>query len=65
MLVFKPQVSVLLVGVMLFICLLCHNFPSKKQVSFNFMATVTIHSDCGAPKNKVCHCFHFFPIYLP
>ena len=28
------------------------------------MATVTIHSDFGAPENKVCHCFHCFPIYL-
>ena len=22
-------------------------------------------SDYGAPENKVCHCFHCFPIYLP
>ena len=29
------------------------------------MATVTICSDFGAQKNKVCHCFHCFPIYLP
>ena len=28
------------------------------------MAAVTIFSDFGAPKNKVCHCFHCFPIYL-
>ena len=38
---------------------------SKEQVSFNFMAAVTICSDFGAPQNKVCHCFHCFPIYLP
>ena len=31
----------------------------------NFMATVTIHSDFGAQENKICHCFHFFPIYSP
>ena len=31
----------------------------------NFMAAVTICSDLGAPQNKVSHCFHFFPIYLP
>ena len=31
----------------------------------NFMASVTICSDFGAPKNKVRHCFHCFPIYLP
>ena len=29
------------------------------------MATVTICSDFGAPQNKVSHCFHCFPIYLP
>ena len=42
-----------------------HSFPSKEQSSFNFMAAVTIHSDFGAQENKVCHCFHCFPIYLP
>ena len=29
------------------------------------MAAVTICRDFGAPKNKVCHCFHCFPIYFP
>ena len=29
------------------------------------MAIVTICSDLGAQKNKVSHCFHCFPIYLP
>ena len=29
------------------------------------MAVVTICSDFGAQENKVCHCFHCFPIYLP
>ena len=29
------------------------------------MATVTIHSDFGGWENKVCHCSHCFPIYLP
>ena len=29
------------------------------------MAAVTICSDFGAPQNKVSHCFHCFPIYLP
>ena len=29
------------------------------------MAAVTICSEFGAQKNKVCHCFHCFPIYLP
>ena len=26
---------------------------------------ITISSDFGAPQNKVWHCFHCFPIYLP
>ena len=26
---------------------------------------VTICSDFGAPQNKICHCFHCFPIDLP
>ena len=29
------------------------------------MAAVTICSDFGAPENKIGHCFHFFPFYLP
>ena len=29
------------------------------------MAAVTICSDFGVQKNKVCHCFHCFSIYLP
>uniref|UniRef100_A0AC11E163 Uncharacterized protein n=1 Tax=Ovis aries TaxID=9940 RepID=A0AC11E163_SHEEP len=29
------------------------SFPSREQVSFNFMAAITICSDFGAPKNKV------------
>ena len=40
-------------------------FSSKEQASFNFMAAVTIHSDFGAQENSICHCFHFFLIYLP
>ena len=36
-----------------------------RSKSFNFMAAVTICSDFGAQENKVCHCFHYFPIYLP
>ena len=30
----------------------------------NFMAAVTICSDFGAPKNKICQCFHCFPVYF-
>ena len=37
--------------------------PRSKRL--NFMAAITIRSDFGAPQNKVCHCFHCFPIYFP
>ena len=42
-----------------------HSFPSKEQASFNFMAIVTICSDFRAQENKICHCFHCFPNYMP
>ena len=50
------------------ICCLSHNFSSRGQASFNFMAAVTICSNFGAhppSPNRICHCFHFSPIYLP
>ena len=37
--------------------------PRSKNL--NFMAAITIFSDFGTPQNKVSHCFHCFPIYLP
>ena len=37
--------------------------PRSKHL--NFMAAITTCSDFGAQKNKVSHCFHCFPIYLP
>ena len=37
--------------------------PRSKNL--NFMAAVIICSDFGVQKNKVFHCFHCFPIYLP
>ena len=40
-------------------------FFSKKQVSSNFMAAVTICSDFRAQEEKINHCFHSFPFYLP
>ena len=47
------------------ICCLCWSWLFfKKQMSFNFMAVVTICSDFGAQGKKVCHCFHCFPICL-
>ena len=42
--------------------MVCHSFSSKEQVSFNFMAAVTICTDFGGQENKGCHCF---PIYFP
>ena len=48
-----------------YVAYICHSFSSKKQASFNFMATVTIFSDFGDQENKICHFFHLFPIYLP
>ena len=36
--------------------------PRSKRL---FMAAVTICSDFRAQENKVCHCFHCFPIYFP
>ena len=41
------------------------SFSSKEQASFNFMPTVTTHSDLEAQENKTCHCFHFFLLCLP
>ena len=35
--------------------------PFKQQVSFNFMAAVSIHSDSGAQENKICHASTFSP----
>uniref|UniRef100_A0AC11DIB1 Uncharacterized protein n=1 Tax=Ovis aries TaxID=9940 RepID=A0AC11DIB1_SHEEP len=51
---------------------LLSNILSRLVIAFlprsnclNFMAAVTTSSDFGAQENKVCHCFHYFPIYLP
>ena len=51
---------------------LLFNILSRLVITFlprskclNFVAAVTICSDFGAQKNKVSHCFHCFPIYLP
>ena len=38
-------------------------FPRSKCL--NFMAAVTIFSDFGSQENKICHCFHSSPFYLP
>ena len=53
------------VMLLLFIMLsILHIFSSKEQGSFNFMFTVTVHSDFGAQENEVCHCFYFSPFPL-
>ena len=39
-------------------------FLPKSNCLLFFVAAVTICSDFGAQENKVCHCFHYFPIYL-
>ena len=53
------------VGKVLFNMLSRCVFSSKEQVSFNFMAEVTIWSDFEAQENELCLCFHFPPVYLP
>ena len=37
----------------------------RSKLSFNVKATVTICSDFGTQENKIRHCFHCFPNYLP
>ena len=29
------------------------------------MVVVTVCNDFGAQEDKICHCFYFFPFYLP
>ena len=43
----------------------CHSFPSKEQVSFNFMAAVSVLSDFAAQEGKIYHSFYFFPLLFP
>ena len=38
--------------------------PRSKHLLISWLL-LTIRSDFGAQENKVCHCFHCFPIYLP
>ena len=38
--------------------------PRNKHLLISWLA-VAIHSDSGAQENKICHCFSFFPFYLP
>ena len=38
--------------------------PRRKRLLISWLQS-PICSDFGAKENKVCHCFHCFPIYLP
>ena len=38
--------------------------PRSKHLLISWLQ-VTICSDFGAQENKVCHCFHYFPNYMP
>ena len=38
-----------------------HNFPSKEEASFNFMAAITIGSDFGGPPKESQSLFPLFP----
>ena len=39
-------------------------FNTLSRFFIAFMVAVTVCSDFGAPKKKIYHCFHFFPLYL-
>ena len=39
--------------------------PRSKCLLIPWLQTVTVCSDLGAQEKKICHCFHFFPFYLP
>ena len=38
--------------------------PRSKHLLISWLQSPSA-SDFGAPKNKICHCFHCFPIYFP
>ena len=40
----------------------CYSWTIKKAVTEELML---LNCGVGAPQNKVSHCFHYFPIYLP
>ena len=47
------------------LCLGCHSFPAKKQLSSDFMAAVTGHCDFRAQEEEICLWFHLFPFFFP
>ena len=55
--IFNKVMSLILQNVYRYVII----FSSKEQASFKFTAALIISSDFGAPKNKVSHCFHWFP----
>ena len=64
-LTFVGKVMSLLINILsrfVFLGYVFRSFSSKEQVSFNFMASVTVHRDFEGQENKICHCFHCFPI---
>ena len=63
----KPQTFVGKIMSLLFNMLsrLVITFLPRSKNRFYFIAAVTICSAFGDLENKVCHCFHCFPIYLP
>ena len=44
---------------------LLFNMLSRFVIAFLPRSKCLFYSDFGAQENKVCHCFHCFPIYLP
>ena len=48
-----------------FLTQVCRSFLAKKQLSFYFMAAVTIQSDFRAQEEEICYCFHLFLFCLP
>ena len=50
---------------------LCIKCPKDWKLSFcislynEYSGLISFRIDFGAQENKICHCFHCFPIYLP
>ena len=64
----KPQVGTLSVKrhrCFLICCLGLSKLFSQGASIFNFVVVVTVCSDFRVQENKICHGFHFLPIYLP
>ena len=39
----------------------CQSFPAEKQLSYDFMDAVAIHSDFRAQEEEICYYFHLYP----